>query len=33
MTIWRKSSYSGGTSTQSDCVEVTVLGTVADRRG
>lgn len=32
MTIWRKSSYSGGTSTQSDCVEAAQLEGVAGLR-
>ncbi|MFI0366450.1 DUF397 domain-containing protein [Actinomadura sp. 1N219] len=27
MTRWRKSSHSGSTSTQSDCVEVAAVGT------
>lgn len=32
MTIWRKSSYSGSTTTQSDCIEVARLnGTVGLR--
>ncbi|MFC4054236.1 DUF397 domain-containing protein [Actinomadura syzygii] len=26
MITWRKSSYSGSTSTQSDCIEVAELG-------
>ncbi|TDD76565.1 DUF397 domain-containing protein [Actinomadura darangshiensis] len=32
MTIWRKSSYSGSATTQSDCVEVAQLGEVVGLR-
>ncbi|WP_406566955.1 DUF397 domain-containing protein [Actinoallomurus rhizosphaericola] len=32
MIIWRKSSRSESTTTQSDCVEVARVGSVDDRR-
>ncbi|MFL6056650.1 MAG: DUF397 domain-containing protein [Actinoallomurus sp.] len=31
MTTWRKSSYSGGSTIETDCVEVAALDSAADR--